>query len=871
MKATYLLLLLCFVLGWPLAAQFTDDFSAPALADHWLGDVDRFTINGGQLQLNGLSIPNDTAAIYVLAPTSTAEETTWSLTLRCDFAPSTSNFTSIYLATDQPPLPGATLNGYYLKVGGISGNDDALQLFRQDGTASTLLLSGTLGAVANDPVTVSVLVRRTPAGEWFLEADYAGGEDYNPEGSVVDATHTMGQYFGLLCRYTSTRRTAFFFDNVSVGPIVVDTDVPVALSAAALSANGITVQFNEPLADASVATPANFSLNNGIGTAQTAAFVGADRSRVALTFASPLANLTDYLLTITDATDLAGNVAAVQTLAFSYFLPETPRIGDLIITEILPDPTPVVGLPDAEFVEIFNTSNKVLELGGVTLSTGSSPRVINSYVLLPQAYVVLCGSGVAAQFAAFGEVATLSSFPTLTNGGSDLILANAQGEILTALRYDLTWYQDNLKADGGYSMELIDPALPNDCPGNWRASLATAGGTPGQPNSVLGATTDATAPNALTAYADNATTVSVTFDDVLDRVADVLDLFTISPAIGISDALLSADGRQITLFLGEPLAENTVYEVLVAAGITDCLGNATTDAVRIQVGLAVVPQVGDLIINEVLFNPVTGGSDYLELHNPTPKIINLRGLRMRNDLLTSGTTSATFDRDYIVLPGGYVVLTPDRLNVLANYTVPNPGALLQNTLPSMADKDGNITILNPALEVLDALTYSETWHSALLSDKNGVSLERLRADAPTQSRGNWFSAATSAGYGTPTAPNSQGRQDIPQPEEGTFFQLVEGKISPNGDGFQDVLELSYTTDRAGYVAQWRIFDAQGRPVAQTNKLELLAGAGTVTWDGTTTDGRRARIGIYVLMVELFTPQGETLKEKHPFVVAGDLD
>jgi hypothetical protein len=218
-----------------------------------------------------------------------------------------------------------------------------------------------------------------------------------------------------------------------------------------------------------------------------------------------------------------------------------------------------------------------------------------------------------------------------------------------------------------------------------------------------------------------------------------------------------------------------------------------------------------------------------------------------------------------------VVLTPDRLNVLENYTVPNPGALLQNTLPSMADDEGNITILNPALEVLDALTYSDEWHSSLLSDENGVSLERLRADAATQNQGNWFSAATAAGYGTPTGPNSQNRQDIPTPEEDAFFQLVEGKVSPDGDGFQDVLELSYTTDRAGYVAQLRIFDAQGRPVAQTNKLELLAGAGTVIWDGTTTDGKRARIGIYVLMVELFTPQGETVQEKHPFVVAGDLD
>lgn len=858
------------VLSIPLLAQFSDDFSSGTLSPAWLGDTGRFTVFNEELQLNDLDPgSNNTSLLYTLAPTSTDAATTWSINVRCDFSPSSSNFTTVFLTTDQPPSSGS-FNGYFLKIGGISGTDDALELYRQDGSSSTLLISGTLGAVGSDPVTVGILVSRTSAGEWTLEADYNGGEDYDAEGTAVDNTYTSGLYFGMACRYTSSRSMSFFFDDVSVDPTVVDQDPPLASSVSSETATSVIVQFAEPLADNSIQSAANFSLDGGIGAATAADFDNGDRSRVQLTFSNPLTSLTTYTLTILNAEDLAGNINPSQTISFEYLLPEEPAPGDLVITEIFPDPTPPVGLPDFEYIEVYNSSTKVLSLGGLGLSTGSSPRVIDDALLLPDSYLILCDVDAAPELSAFGAVGTLASFPALTNGGDDLIITSANGTELIALRYDESWYQDPLRAAGGYSLELIELDMANECPGNWKASDANIGGTPGTENSVFGAVIETNPPQLLRAFAPTAQDIIVQFDEILEPSANLASSFSISPALMVNSVFLQTDRQTVRIILGEPLVENTVYELSVAAGVTDCVGNVSSQSTSVLVGLSTVPQPGELVINEVLFNPYVGGVDYLELYNPGPAILNLQGLRLRNEAITTGTTATIIENDYVLFPDSYVVFTSDPLNVLQEYTVPNPAALIENALPSMGDKEGNITVFNSSLEVLDALDYTEDWHSRLLSDRNGVSLERLRSDATTQNQGNWSSAASTVGFGTPTGTNSQDRETVVPPTD-AFFVLPEKTFSPDQDGFQDVLEIQYSTDQAGYVARLLIFDTQGRQVRSIDRLELLAGSGSFIWDGSTQDGDRARIGIYILVAEIFTPEGETIKEKLTCVVAGQLD
>lgn len=863
------LFFLLFLLGVSvqLIAQLTDDFSGSELSMLWQGQRDKFSVNNGELQLSDQAAgSNNTTVLYALAPTSTASTTTWEIKLRYAFAPSTSNFAEVVLMADTPPTAGGNYNGYYLKVGGISGADDAVELYRRDGNSSTLLLSGTIGAVGTNPVAVSLQIVRNTMGEWFLEADYNGGEDLDPDGSIVDATYTSGSYFGLSCRYTSTRNEAIFFDDIFVDPLVVDDTPPQAISVSATAADQLSVQFSEPV----TLTNATFQVDGGIGMSISATPNAMDQSLVELNFATSFTNLQDYILTLSGANDLAGNEGSEQTLPFTFLVPETPLVGDLLITEIFPDPTPPVGLPNFEYIELYNRSNKVLQLGGLGLSTGGAPRTIDDYILLPNTYVTLCDQDAVAAFGAFGEVATLASFPALTNGGDDLIITNEIGSELVALTYAASWYQDELRSAGGYALELIDVEQANNCPGNWRASQSLAGGTPGQVNSIAGLILEITPPTILSALAVSEMEVLVRFDEILGNEIDLTDQFSISDGIDIGSALLEPNLESVRLFLSTPLADGQLYTLSILAGVSDCLGNVSTTTTTVQFGLATTPEPGDLIINEILFNPYTGGVDFIELHNPTDQVLDLTGLRLRNEAINSGTIGTVVENELVILPGDYLVLTSNPDNVLLNYMVPQPGNLILNRLPSLGDKEGNLSVYNAAFDLLDAVDYTEDWHNGLLRSRDGVSLERLRADAPTQDAGNWSSAASTTGFATPTGINSQDRSSVTVSSE-NLFTLANTTFSPDGDSFEDVLELRYQTDQSGYTGRILIFDENGRQVRDLTGLELLAGQGAILWDGTTDDGSKARIGIYILVPEFFTTQGDVIKEKHVVVLAGQLD
>lgn len=867
MKA--LLFFIILGLSTPFYAQFLrNDFSGPDLSA-WQGDVEKFTVSDGQLQL---ADPNPGSSnrsyLSIAAPTSTEETTIWEFWVRLDFAPSGSNYALIYLSASIPDLT-ADVQGYYLKIGGISGDADAVELYVQDGAASQLLLSATPGAVAAAPALVRVQITRSETGRWTLRTDYSGNEAFQTEGEVTDNTFPMGRYFGLVCVYSSTRSEAFRFDDILVDPLFEDQTPPVLLTARAVDARTLALQFDEAIGTESAGLLTQYELSNGFGNPVSAVRSPEAPSLVLLNWDQDFVNLNTYSITVTGIADETGNPAAAQSTEFTFIELSDPEPGDLLITEFLADPSPPRALPNAEFIELHNTSGKALQLEGLGISTGGTPRILPPYQLLPNNYLILCDENDSSDFSGFGPVLGIAGFPALTNGGDQLILTDKDGAVLVDLTYDSDWYQSSEKADGGWSLELIQAGQPIDCPGNWIASKDNKGGTPGQENSVSGDPLESLGPVLLSAYAESDLEILLRFDEPLaPGTAGNPDAYTITGATAITEAFPQPGNREVLLLLSAPLVSGTIYEVSAGTTVTDCLGNPVTEPVIRRVGLAQAAGPGDVVINELLFFPEVGGEDFIELYNRSEKTISLRDWFINNRQADGSDRNETVEVDFLIFPGEYVVISEDPQDILDRYTVPFPERLLTNDLPTLGEQ-GQLTLLSADFLLIDSFAYSADLHSPLLSDERGVSLERVDPEVPTNSPGNWHSAAGTLGFATPTAENSQ---YLPvRPGASNVISLPQKRFSPDGDGFEDLLLVQVDADRPGYLASIQIFDANGRLIRRLLRNELLPVTGVYKWDGAHEDGHKARIGIYVIQVELVHPDGTVERWQESCVLAGNLE
>ena len=853
------------------AAQVQDDFSDGNLSANpaWQGDVDHFTVNGNlELQLNAPGAGSSTLWL----PVEIADSNLWECRFRMAFNPSNSNRLRIYLMADDADFGSAS--GYFLLVG-KDGSDDAIEFYRQDAGTTTLLAAANAGAVANNP-DVRLRMQRLNAQNWQLEVDYSGGQTFQTEFTVADGSFPSGNYFfGFLCSYTATRTDKFFFDDILVSPIVPDTAAPKLLTAEAVDSLTVQLHFDEEMEKTSAENPANYQLDNGIGQPLSVSLLPGNTS-VVLQLATPLQSLTTYTVTTSNVADPAGNTGGPQSAVFTFVKIEPAAPFDVLINELMADPSPPVGLPNAEYVELYNRSQKIIQLEGFSFSNGGSPQPLLAHLLLPGEYITLCDEDDAPAFAGIAPVLPLASLPALTNSGDELFLLSPSGNVIHSVSYSTADYGDPVKADGGWSLELVNPAAPCRLQGIWHASTHLSGGTPGQPNSVLNEQPDLTGPVAVRVFAtaDDPDAVALFFDKAIDEVqATDPGLYSIGSGPLVLE-VLSNGPASVILILAEPLLPGEVYELEISPGLSDCNGRLSTAAQLLSFAIPQAAQPGDVVINELLFNPQSGGSDFVELYNRSQRAIDLSTLLIGNLNPVDDTVVVAIGAQHLLLPGTYVALSPDTADISARYLVLKHPALIQHSLPPFNDDAGNVTLYR--LEagqpvVIDAFDYDESMHQPLLDDLDGVSLERIHPDAPSGLTSSWHSAAQAAGFATPTYRNSQ-YVDPGQPATNTVFSLPAKTFSPDGDGFEDFLLINYQTDQPGYSAKAHIYDAEGRLVKRLVNNELLGTNGFFRWDGDTDNGSKAPVGVYIIWLQLFHPtEGRTITEKLVCVLAGSLD
>ena len=546
---------------------------------------------------------------------------------------------------------------------------------------------------------------------------------------------------------------------------------------------------------------------------------------------------------------------------------------DVVIDEIMADQTPQIGLPSNEWIELKNVSANPVNLQNWRIgdAAGQSGPMPN-FVLQPDSFVIVCTGSAVAAMQVYGRVISVTSFPSLDNEEDQLFLKSNTGLTVHAISYSLSWYQNAVKSDGGWTLEMIDTKNPCSGISNWKASTDTRGGSPGIKNSVDAVNNDQSAPSIKNAYAIDNLNIVIVFDEPIDSLKGAtIANYSIDGGLNVQSAIsISPLFDKVQLRLTTAMQANKVYNITVN-NVTDCKNNTIGSKNKTKVGLPADAALTEMVINEILFNPKSGGYDYVEFYNRSNKIFEANKLYVANRN-SSGVISSTrliSTIPYYVFPGDYIVVTEDAIKLSLDYMVQNPDAVfVVSSLPSFPDDEGDVILLNSQGAVVDEVKYKDDWQFALLADPNGVSLERIDPDGISQEATNWHSAASTAGFGTPTYKNSQYK--LLQTINATV-EITPKVFSPDNDGRDDIATIQYKTTEPGYVANITIYDANGRPVRNLVKNATLSLQGYWIWYGLDDKKLKLPVGTYILFTEIFNLNGKKEIFKNVAVLARQLN
>lgn len=693
--------------------------------------------------------------------------------------------------------------------------------------------------------TTEIVDAITYSVDWFTNQEKANGgyslELVNPQSPCPGSTNW---------RETADEKGGTPGQQNSVYDLNPDQIPPVVLSMQLLGLDTLVFTFSEAMNEESLMT-AEIS-----GVSEKERIASGELSEILTVFLEqPLVKGELIQVSIASAKDCSGNVLISQS--FEIGVGDIPHFNELLITEIMADPDPVIDLPNSEYLEIYNASERLLSLGQVKLSDETGSTSLPNVTLRKGEYLLLLPTSAVSAFQTVSNKVGVSGWRSLTNAGEPLRLYSEQG-IIFEITYNDSWHDTAEKAEGGVSLEMKD--LSNPCTErlNWGSATALAGGTPGKPNSNRQTVSDQFGPNVIDAFLLAPDTVVLLFDELLDYEAVDFMQFTISPEITVSSAMFGSSRKEIYVHFSSELVKNQPYEMTLG-NLTDCNGNFIQNN-QITVVRPDEALPGEVVLNELLFNPKTGGVDFVEVFNNSEKYFQLQNWKVARR--TDELESKTIGTSYLLAPQSYLAITTDTLIVKTQYPLGSRKKLLEvASLPTMSNESGIVVLLNEKDTIMDEFEYDEDMHLSLLESMDGVSLERISTTATTQDANNWSSASSAVGFATPGYANSQSYDIRPA----TATLEVAPKVFVPGSAssaYESFTTINYQLDKSGQFANVTIYNQNGISVAKLAQGQTLSTNGFFRWDGTNAAGERVRLGYYIVLFEIYDGAGhqQVLKE-----------
>lgn len=528
----------------------------------------------------------------------------------------------------------------------------------------------------------------------------------------------------------------------------------------------------------------------------------------------------------------------------------------------------------SQFVELLNVTDQPMNLAGWIIETGrGSAELPPGTVLEAENYLLLLDK--PDSITTDHRAMVLDRFVALRTTGDSIVLRNSEEVSIDSLSYEPEWGGN----EPGVSLERRDPLAISIDPVNWESSSAESGSTPLEENSRFHA--DTNPPELLFATLQpEDDTVHLRFDEYISINGD--------PEFFLNDLPVSV--TQPERLPGNELMINNAHvepesELMVEVNrVSDFQGNRSE---RMQVPVAQPLEPGDVVFNEIMFDPLRDDfdqlpnqSDYLELVNRKSYAISLEGVQIHDQPDENGSvremTPVTSQSKWIPANGFTLLYPEDRPVEFQDSQVAiffdldeklSPHTLqFERTTLSLPLSGRGIYVADSTGTLIDQVHYLPDWHNPNLIDTKGISLERIDPNGNTDDPGNWGSSTLPEG-GTPGAGNSLFQ--VPQTMQDTnTISLEPNPFSPDDDGHEDNLFISYSFDDPNFMLRVRIYDRYGRHVRTLAESHHAGFDGSMVWDGRTDGGVTGRIGIYIVHIEAVNSStGQKRQYKEAVVLA----
>ena len=880
MKKLFQILLLSFSI--PLQAQIVFDFELGNL-DGWHQSRNNHWETSSNNPINGSyslhhsfndSIANhDQISMQFSKSIDFTDTVAWSFRIKHSYNPSATNNWTVFLASDKPSenmVPGATVNGLAVGVN-FTGSDDILRLLKIDNGIASVIIETPINWEKTIGTTLAplIIVKRLPDSSYVMLLSRNGSVDSISQiGAAKDNYVPNPIYFGIYYKYSVTCDRKLWLDDIKIdAKFVSDTIPPKIDTAFIVSGKMVEINFSEPVS-ANTIIKDNFKLENSSNAIDSVLLSGT--SKVLLFMNQPLKNDSTILIDIAGITDLKGNTISPTKIFLTYLVVHP---YDVVISEIMANPEPVVSLPPYEYVEFYNRTNKPINLKGWKFSVRDLYMSLPEFVIPAKEYGIICTSNAYSSFKK--DIPIICSWnwnsnTLLTNTGTTLTLQDSVGLVISFVNYSDEWYGNSFKKDGGWALEMIDSDNPCGGKENWAPSNDKSGGTPGRQNSVAGKNADNTSPEFLYTFVPRNDSIILKFSEPLGFSSTVKATdFFVDNGIGnpLTIGFLRNDFTQLVLKFSSSLDTNKNYVLHIDKTLCDCVGNSVADNLDIPIAVPKPPDSLDVVINEVLYNPYSYGSRFVELYNRSVKTIDA-GMLVLSYSDSAGNNTSDFkisNPGLLLNSGSYLAITKSIDGLQNFYQLQNKAGVIENSnFPAFSDKCGIVTLATTTSKIIDKFRYSDQMQFALLGNAEGVSLERLSANVPTQVSTNWHSAAQSAGYATPGYQNSQIANPSITSDE---VNITPEVFTPDNDGHDDYVSIQLNNVTDYNLANIRIYNASGQCVSNLVSNAYLATSNIFTWNGVSDGNRLQQSGIYLIYIQLVSDKGKTKEIKKVCVLA----